>query len=36
MYKDLNTLCKESEAIFLALNKNVFLLQKEQFDLNEK
>ena len=32
-YKDLNTLCKESETIFLALNKNVFLLQKEQFDL---
>ena len=32
-YKDLNTLCKESEAIFLALNKNVFLLDKEQFDL---
>lgn len=32
-YKDLNTLCSESEAIFLALNKNVFLLQKEQFDL---
>lgn len=32
-YKDLNTLCKESEAIFLALNKNVFLLQKEQFAL---
>ena len=32
-YKDLNTLCKESEAIFLALNKNVFLLQKELFDL---
>ena len=32
-YKDLNTLCKESEALFLALNKNVFLLQKEQFDL---
>ena len=32
-YKDSNTLCKESEAIFLALNKNVFLLQKEQFDL---
>ena len=32
-YKDLNTLCKESEAIFLALNKNVLLLQKEQFDL---
>lgn len=33
IYKDLNTLCKESEAVFLALNKNVFLLQKEQFDL---
>ena len=33
IYKDLNTLCKDSEAIFLALNKNVFLLQKEQFDL---
>ena len=32
-YKDLNTLCIESEAIFLALNKNVLLLQKEQFDL---
>lgn len=32
-YKDLNTLCKESEAIFLALNKNVFLLDKEQFSL---
>ena len=32
-YKDLNELCKESEAIFLALNKNVFLLQKEQVDL---
>lgn len=32
-YKDLNSLCKDSEAIFLALNKNVFLLQKEQFDL---
>ena len=32
-YKDLNTLCKDSEAIFLALNKNVLLLQKEQFDL---
>ena len=32
-YKDLNTLCKESEAIFLALNKNVFLLDKEQFNL---
>ena len=34
-YKDLNSLCKESEALFLALNKNVFLLQKEQFDLME-
>lgn len=33
IYKELNTLCQESEAIFLALNKNVFLLQKEQFDL---
>ena len=32
-YKDLNTLCKESEAIFLALNKNVLLLQKEHFEL---
>ena len=32
-YKDLNSLCKESEAIFLALNKNVFLLQHEQFEL---
>ena len=32
-YKDLNSICKEAEAIFLALNKNVFLLQKEQFDL---
>ena len=32
-YKDLNTLCCDSEAIFLALNKNVLLLQKEQFDL---
>lgn len=32
-YKDLNTLCSDSEAIFLALNKNVLLLQKEQFDL---
>ena len=32
-YKDLDTLCKESEAIFLALNKNVLLLQKEHFDL---
>ena len=33
IYKDLNSLCKESEAIFLALNKNVLLLQKEHFDL---
>ena len=32
-YKSLNDLCKESEAIFLALNKNVLLLQKEQFEL---
>ena len=32
-YKDLNNLCKESDAIFLALNKNVLLLQKEQFAL---
>ena len=33
VYKDLNSLCSECEAIFLALNKNVLLLQKEQFDL---
>lgn len=32
-FKDLNSLCRDSEAIFLALNKNVLLLQKEQFDL---
>ena len=32
-YKNLNQLCSESEAIFLALNKNVLLLKKEQFDL---
>ncbi len=32
-YKDLNKLCQDSEAIFLALNKNVLLLDKEQFDL---
>lgn len=32
-YLDLNSLCKECEAIFLALNKNVFLLQEEQFQL---
>lgn len=33
IYKDLNSICCESEAIFLALNKNVLLLQKEHFDL---
>ena len=33
IYKDLKTLCSKSEAIFLALNKNVLLLQKEHFDL---
>lgn len=33
IYKDLNSVCCESEAIFLALNKNVLLLQKEHFDL---
>lgn len=32
-YVDLNTLCKSSEAIFLALNKNVLLLKQEHFDL---
>lgn len=32
-YKELNELCYSSQAIFLALNKNVLLLQKEQFDL---
>ena len=32
-FKDLDSLCEESEAIFLALNKNVFLLQHEQFEL---
>ena len=32
-YKELNKLCQESEAIFLALNKNVLLLQNEQFEL---
>lgn len=32
-YKDLNSVCIESEAIFLALNKNVLLLQKEHFGL---
>ena len=32
-YKELNELCSSSQAIFLALNKNVLLLQKEHFDL---
>ena len=32
-YKDLNKLCQDSDAIFLDLNKNVLLLDKEQFDL---
>lgn len=32
-YLELNELCESCEAIFLALNKNVLLLQKEQFDL---
>ena len=32
-YLDLNTLCSECDAIFLALNKNVFLLQEEHFNL---
>ena len=32
-YKELNDLCKKSQAVFLALNKNVLLLQKEHFDL---
>lgn len=32
-YIPLNKLCTESDALFLALNKNVLLLQKEQFDL---
>ena len=32
-YKELNDLCQTSQAIFLALNKNVLLLQKEHFDL---
>lgn len=32
-YQNLETICKESDAIFLALNKNVLLLQKEHFDL---
>ena len=32
-YKDLHTLLKESDAIFLALNKNVILLNEEEFNL---
>ena len=32
-YTDLNSLCENCEAIFLALNKNVLLLQEEQFNL---
>lgn len=32
-YCDLNSLCTNCEAIFLALNKNVLLLQNEQFSL---
>lgn len=32
-YKSLNEVCKTSEAIFLALNKNVLLLQEEHFKL---
>lgn len=32
-YKDLDTLCIESDAIFLALNKNILLLNKHHFDL---
>ncbi len=32
-YKSLDDVCKTSEAIFLALNKNVLLLQKEHFYL---
>ncbi len=32
-YKELNDAIKNSEAVFLALNKNVLLLKKEQFDL---
>ena len=31
-YKSLNSCVKDSDAIFLALNKNVLLLDKEQFD----
>ena len=32
-YKSLNEVCENSEAIFLALNKNVLLLQEEHFNL---
>ena len=32
-YKDLHTLLKDSDAIFLALNKNVILLNEEEFNL---
>lgn len=32
-YLSLNDLCQNCDAIFLALNKNVLLLDKEQFDL---
>ena len=32
-YKSLNDLCKNSDAIFLTLNKNVLLLGEEQFNL---
>ena len=33
VYKELDDLCKNTQAIFLALNKNVLLLQKEHFNL---
>ena len=32
-YKSLNEVCENNEAIFLALNKNVLLLQEEHFNL---
>ena len=32
-YKSLNEVCSSTDAIFLALNKNVLLLQEEQFNL---
>lgn len=32
-YRPLNEICEKCEAIFLALNKNVLLLQTEQFNL---